>query len=116
MLRWSSVSQCLEPSQGAKSLNLRFSLYGKAVCTVQMGKSRWGEGRLPTLPGTLASGKGVQSWMCKAVIACGLRHPGTWGFRWRQNVLSQLSNLQRGGNGCGQPDPAIEIGPVWLRW
>lgn len=65
------MSQWLEPSQGAKSLNLRFSLHKKTVCTEQMGKSTWGEGHLPALPGTVASGKGHRSWVCKTVIACG---------------------------------------------
>jgi len=75
-----SMCQWLEPFQATKSLNLRFNLSIKVVCAVQMGKSRWGEGCLPALPSTVASGEGCWSWVCKAIIACGLRHPRAQGF------------------------------------
>lgn len=37
-----STSQWLEPSQGAKSLNVRFSLYGKACVHSANGKKQGG--------------------------------------------------------------------------
>lgn len=50
-----SMSRWFKPSQGAKNLKLRFSLNGKGVCTVQMGKSTSGGDACLLEPGVQSS-------------------------------------------------------------